>query len=148
MPKISKETAPTVEDSGPALDISGPVDDYTVDFVTIRQEHSLAELLKGLPGDSCPCPHWGYLFAGKITVTYAGPGRGPTRRATLSSCRRGTFPPPRRAPNSSSSAPPTSSGRARAHDRRRTGDARALSPMASRRNETFDIRHAVKSKEL
>jgi len=71
MPKISKETAPTVEDAGPALDISGPVDEYTVDFVTIRQEHSLAELLKGLPGDSCPCPHWGYLFAGKITVTYA-----------------------------------------------------------------------------
>ena len=75
MPKISKENAPNVEDSGPATDIGGPLDDYTVNFVTIRQEHSLAELLKGLPGDSCPCPHWGYLFAGKITVTYAGPGR-------------------------------------------------------------------------
>ena len=71
MPKISKESAPNVEDFGPAPDISGPLDDYTVDFVTIRQEHSLAALLKGLPGDSCPCPHWGYLFAGKITVTYA-----------------------------------------------------------------------------
>ena len=71
MPKISKETAPVVEDAGPALDISGPVGDYTVDFVTIRQQHSLAELLKGLPGDSCPCPHWGYIFAGKITVDYA-----------------------------------------------------------------------------
>ena len=71
MPKISKESAPHVEDFGPATDISGPVDDYTVDFVTIRREHSLAELLSGLPGDSCPCPHWGYLFAGKITVTYA-----------------------------------------------------------------------------
>jgi hypothetical protein len=71
MPKISKENAPHVEDFGPATDISGPVDDYTVNFVTIRQEYSLAELLRGLPGDSCPCPHWGYLFAGKITVTYA-----------------------------------------------------------------------------
>ena len=28
-------------------------------------------MLKGLPGDRCPCPHWGYLFTGKITVTYA-----------------------------------------------------------------------------
>jgi len=28
-------------------------------------------LLKGLPGDSCQCPHWGYLFSGRITVTYA-----------------------------------------------------------------------------
>ncbi len=71
MPKISKESAPNVEEFGPALDISGSVDEYTVNFVTIRQEHSLAELLKGLPRDSCPCPHWGYLFAGKITVTYA-----------------------------------------------------------------------------
>jgi len=71
MPKISKESAPNVEEFGPALDISGSVDEYTVNFVTIRQEHSLTELLKGLPGDSCPCPHWGYLFAGKITVTYA-----------------------------------------------------------------------------
>ena len=28
-------------------------------------------MLKGLPGDSCQCPHWGYLFAGQITVSYA-----------------------------------------------------------------------------
>lgn len=71
MPKISKEDAPNVQDFGPATDISGPLDDYTVDFVTIRHEHSLAGLLKGLPGDSCPCPHWGYIFAGKIAVAYA-----------------------------------------------------------------------------
>jgi len=71
MPKISKDGAPTVDDFGPATDSSGPLDDYTVDFVTIRQDHSLADLLRGLPGDSCPCPHWGYLFTGKITVTYA-----------------------------------------------------------------------------
>ena len=70
MSKISKETA-TVQDGGPAVDYFGDLDDYTVDFVTIRQEHSLAALLKGLPGDSCPCRHWGYLFTGKITVTYA-----------------------------------------------------------------------------
>lgn len=33
--------------------------------------HNLAPLLKGLPGDLCPCPHWGYLFKGKIIVRYA-----------------------------------------------------------------------------
>ena len=70
MPRISKESAPNVQDFDLATDISGPVDDYTVDFVTIRQGHSLAEMLKGLPGDSCPCPHWGYLFAGRLTVAY------------------------------------------------------------------------------
>jgi hypothetical protein len=72
MPKVSKDSAPKVQDFGLALDRSGHLaDDYTVDFVTVRQGHSLAEMLRGLPGDSCPCPHWGYLFAGKITVTYA-----------------------------------------------------------------------------
>ena len=70
MSKISKETA-TVQDGGPAVDYFGDLDDYTVDFVTIREGHSLVELLKGLPGDRCPCPHWGYLFTGKITVAYA-----------------------------------------------------------------------------
>ena len=71
MPKISKESAPNVQDAGPAFDASGDLDDYTVDFVSIRQGHSLVELLKGLPDDRCPCPHWGYLFTGRITVDYA-----------------------------------------------------------------------------
>jgi len=72
MPKISKDSAPKVQDFGLGVDRGGHLaDDYAVDFVTIRQGHSLAEMLRGLPGDSCPCPHWGYLFAGKITVTYA-----------------------------------------------------------------------------
>jgi hypothetical protein len=28
-------------------------------------------LFKGLPGDSCSCPHWGYLLKGKMRVKYA-----------------------------------------------------------------------------
>jgi hypothetical protein len=71
MPKMSKQSALTVEDFGPALDISGQVDEYTVDFVTIHEGHSLDALLKGLPDDRCQCPHWGYLFAGSIMVRYS-----------------------------------------------------------------------------
>src|SRR5580693_658421 len=70
MPKLSKDSAPNVQDAGPAVDRSGDLDDTTISFVTIRQSHSLAPLLLGLPGDSCQCPHWGYLLAGKITVSY------------------------------------------------------------------------------
>jgi hypothetical protein len=70
VPRLSKDSAPDVEDFGPAIDRGGQLDDYTVDFVTIRQGHSLAPMLKGLPGDSCQCPHWGYMLAGKITVAY------------------------------------------------------------------------------
>ena len=71
MPRLSKDSAPNVQDAGPAVDRSGDLDDITVSFVTIRQGHSLAPLLRGLPGDSCQCPHWGYLLAGTITVSYA-----------------------------------------------------------------------------
>ena len=29
-------------------------------------------MLKGLlPGDRCQCPHWGYVFKGRMTVSYA-----------------------------------------------------------------------------
>ncbi len=70
MPAISKTTAPNVQDVGPALDLGGELAGYTAEFVTIRQGHSLAPVLKGLPGDSCQFPHWGYMLAGKVTVSY------------------------------------------------------------------------------
>jgi hypothetical protein len=25
-------------------------------------------LLKGLPGDRCPCPHWGYVLKGRLRI--------------------------------------------------------------------------------
>jgi hypothetical protein len=27
-------------------------------------------LLRGLPGDACPVPHWGYVLSGELVVTY------------------------------------------------------------------------------
>lgn len=32
---------------------------------------NLAPLLRGLPDDRCQCPHWGFLFKGRIVVRYA-----------------------------------------------------------------------------
>ncbi len=67
MPKVSRETA--------ILDAVGPVDDrhmdvdggYTVNFLTFNVDSDGTELVKGLPGDHCQCPHWGYVFKGKLT---------------------------------------------------------------------------------
>ena len=28
-------------------------------------------LFKGLPGDMCQCPHWGYILEGSINIQYA-----------------------------------------------------------------------------
>jgi hypothetical protein len=44
--------------------------DFTVNLVK-PPKGDLAPLLKGLPDDRCQCPHWGYLFKGRIVVRYA-----------------------------------------------------------------------------
>ncbi len=70
MPKTSKDTAPDHRASGPAIDRIAHLGDYTVNLTTITEDSSLAPLLKGLPDDACQCPHWGYMLAGEMTVTY------------------------------------------------------------------------------
>ena len=56
-------------DYGPAEDRTGHFDGYTVNFTSMRRTPT-SPLLKGLPGDSCQCPHWGYMIAGRLTVRY------------------------------------------------------------------------------
>jgi hypothetical protein len=70
MPKVSKETTANVADFGVAEDRSSDVDGYTINFVSIRESHDLAPMLKSLPGGNCSCPHWGYLFKGRMIVRY------------------------------------------------------------------------------
>lgn len=71
MPKVSKESAAQVRDFGMAEDRSEELDGYSVSFVSIRQTHDLAAVLKGLPDDRCQCPHWGYVFKGRLTWRFA-----------------------------------------------------------------------------
>jgi hypothetical protein len=71
MPKVSKESAAHVEDHGPVEDRHEEVSEYTINFVTFRQDVDGTPLLKGLPGDSCDCPHWGYVIKGKLTYRFA-----------------------------------------------------------------------------
>jgi hypothetical protein len=67
MPKVSKETATRGGDQGPVVDHSDDIDGYTVNFVTFKQDIDATPLLKGLPEDKCPCPHWGYVLKGRLT---------------------------------------------------------------------------------
>ena len=72
MSKASKENAAKVVDFGVADDRSTDIDGYTVSFVTIKQTHDLGPMLAALPGGNCSCPHWGYVFKGRVTVRYGG----------------------------------------------------------------------------
>ena len=53
------------------MDWRADLDGYTTEFVEVHVDADLTELLKGLPGDVCPSPHWGYVFKGSLTVRYA-----------------------------------------------------------------------------
>lgn len=72
MATVSSRTASKVEDFGVAVDRSSTVDGYTVNFVSITETMDLAPILASLPGGDCPCPHWGYMLAGRMVVRYRG----------------------------------------------------------------------------
>jgi hypothetical protein len=71
MPKVSRDSAEHVDDHGLAEDRHEDIDGYTVNFVSFRQDVDGTPLLKGLPGDRCPCPHWGYVLKGRLTYRFA-----------------------------------------------------------------------------
>jgi glyoxylate utilization-related uncharacterized protein len=72
MPKVSKHSAAQVDDYGPVENRHEEVSGYTIEFVSFRQAIDGTPLLKGLPGGSCGCPHWGYVLKGKLTFRFAG----------------------------------------------------------------------------
>jgi hypothetical protein len=71
MPKVSKESAAHVDDHGIVEDRHEDIDGYTVNFVSFRTEVDASPLLKGLPDDRCPCPHWGYVLKGRLTYRFS-----------------------------------------------------------------------------
>ena len=67
------------------------VGEMTVGWFRFKAGTDLSPALVGLPGDLCPCPHWGYLLKGRILMKtpdgdqiyeagapfYWGPGHAP-----------------------------------------------------------------------
>ena len=45
--------------------------DQLVRHIDLPPGTDFTPLLKGLPGDRCECPHWGYVLAGSIRLRYA-----------------------------------------------------------------------------
>src|SRR5437899_12849062 len=71
MPKVSSEGAAHVEQHGPVEDRHEDIDGYTINFVSFGADIDGTPLLRGLPNDSCPCPHWGYVLKGRLTYRFA-----------------------------------------------------------------------------
>ncbi len=41
------------------------------EYFSLKAGTDIAPLLKGLEGDLCQSPHWGYLIEGEVMVTYS-----------------------------------------------------------------------------
>ena len=73
MPSVSKKGSTPIDQGGAGTEWRADLDGYTTSFVELRADGDLTELLKGLPGDACPSPHWGYVFAGRMW--FRSPGK-------------------------------------------------------------------------
>jgi hypothetical protein len=69
MPKVSKDTT-TMQDHGPVQEWHEDVEGYAIQFVKFGVDIDGTPLLKGLPGDHCSCPHWGYVLSGRVTFRF------------------------------------------------------------------------------
>jgi hypothetical protein len=67
MPSVARDRIAETDDYGVVEDRHEDVEDTTIQFVTIREDFDAAPLMRGLPDDRCNCPHWGYVFRGKVT---------------------------------------------------------------------------------
>jgi hypothetical protein len=71
MPKLSRETAPHVEENPILVGRYGELDGYTVGFETYLTDADATPFFRGLPDDRCQSPHWGYVLAGSVTFRFA-----------------------------------------------------------------------------
>jgi hypothetical protein len=76
--RIAKDDIPAVIDAPGAVarvrtdfgDASG-YGRISGEYFSLGAGADIAPLLKGLEGDLCQAPHWGYVLQGELTVTYA-----------------------------------------------------------------------------
>jgi hypothetical protein len=67
MPSVARDRIAETADYGVVEDRHEDVEGITIQFLTFREDVDSTPLLHGLPDDRCNCPHWGYVFTGKLT---------------------------------------------------------------------------------
>jgi hypothetical protein len=69
--KIKKEEIPVVmEGPGTVMRVLGGYGDHDAVYHELPKGTDFTPLLKGLPNDSCHCPHLGYIFEGAFKFIY------------------------------------------------------------------------------
>ena len=71
MPKVSHNTAShSVELEGLDVRLEHLEGGYSVCFEKHTADAELGALFRGLPGDRCPLPRWGYVVKGKVSFVF------------------------------------------------------------------------------
>ena len=71
MPKVSRNTAShSVELEGLDVRLDHLEGGYSVCFEKHTADAELGALFRGLPGDRCPLPRWGYVVNGKVSFVF------------------------------------------------------------------------------
>lgn len=69
MATTTRNDAPiAIEGGGVELRMQEVGGDMTVAFAKFPKGTDMAPAVKGLPDDLCQCPHWGYLFKGRLKM--------------------------------------------------------------------------------
>lgn len=70
--KVKKEDIPIINDGdGNIMRLLNGFGEFAVSYHEFKKGTDFTEVLKGLPGDMCPCPHYGYIFEGAFRFIYA-----------------------------------------------------------------------------
>jgi hypothetical protein len=73
MPKLARNLVPP-QHRGADTFWEADLDGYNVNIVKVGADVDLAELLRGLPDDQCPSPHWGYVISGSLSFAIGEDG--------------------------------------------------------------------------
>lgn len=69
MTGIARRQAPVaLEEDGAEFRVRELGGDMSAAFVRLARGTDLRPALRGLPGDMCQCPHWGYLLRGRLRL--------------------------------------------------------------------------------
>lgn len=69
MTATNRNQAPVaVEGNGVELRMQDVGGDMTAAFMRLPKGADMAPVLEGLPDGLCQCPHWGYLFKGRLRM--------------------------------------------------------------------------------
>jgi hypothetical protein len=70
--RASRDELPVLIEAGDASVRAIDWEGQRVVLVTVPAGTDFGPLLKGLPNDRCPCPHWGYVLKGRLRLEQGG----------------------------------------------------------------------------